>query len=529
MEKTTLLTVGPIGPTPAEIIELGFKVGPEFTLLGMAINRDLNDVYDHLDDVSTKIARCIEYWERFYLSLPGRIAVCKTFMLSQIGYLGCFITPTGRQIKELQNRIDKFCLGTLSVAKNRLYSSPVEGGLGIINLENYITSLQCVWVKRVMQHWGDTWRYDVKLECFGNPLIADVSTWNVNSNPVLHNIGSSFGKFKKAFYSKDQNYLKAFIFRNPLITRNRNDKALLCEKFFGFENERTIIPKIAKLKYDDFFVRRRPKSLHEINQEFGINLSLNTYLRLFEALNLFKNRWAGKSGPAQSLDTFLNGFEKGSKPFRRIIEYEAHSRLNISTLNTVKTFFELIGLPIENSSILRSCWGEWNGAHYKNRCREFLYKFRNNVLGLNVRVSKFANNIGAECSLCIEGKEPLPRRAETFLHLFFECQHSEKYRACIISKLFPELQQANQSGLKKFWFLGILPNEQKYNIFISGIVNTVNFAIWNYKLRKELPPVSIFYQDFQHAIVKLLVASNEMRIAKTNGNYWVCRYHFTPP
>jgi hypothetical protein len=63
----------------------------------------------------------------------------------------------------------------------------------MINIKDYITSLQCAWVKRVTQHWGDMWRFDLKKMCYGNPLIADSGTFDPVRNLVLHNICSSFG------------------------------------------------------------------------------------------------------------------------------------------------------------------------------------------------------------------------------------------------------------------------------------------------------------------------------------------------
>jgi hypothetical protein len=58
-------------------------------------------------------------------------------MLSQIGYLGCIITPNEQQFNRLQKLLDDYCLGPLRVAKKRLYLQPNEGGLGLINLREF--------------------------------------------------------------------------------------------------------------------------------------------------------------------------------------------------------------------------------------------------------------------------------------------------------------------------------------------------------------------------------------------------------
>jgi hypothetical protein len=124
-------------------------------------------------------------------------------------------------------------LGPLRVAKKRLYWPPNEGGLGLIKLRDFIISLQCSWIKRVTQHWGNNWRYDLKAKCFGNPLIAGEGTFTMHENPILHNICKSFGIFKKEFSNKEDNFKKALIFRNPYFRRGRNDDRMLCKRFFG--------------------------------------------------------------------------------------------------------------------------------------------------------------------------------------------------------------------------------------------------------------------------------------------------------
>jgi len=255
VEKTTLLKIGATGILSPEILELGFNVTDDIILLGMTINRNLTSLESHFEEVIVKISRLIEFWDRFRLTLCGRISICKTFMISQIGYLGSILNPTDNQAKRLQKLLDDFCTGKTRVAKKKLYLPPSCGGVGLIKLTDYLTSLQCSWIKRVTQHWGDNWRYDVKVKCYGNPLIANASTFNVNSNPILHNVCSSFERFVKAFTAKGANYKKALIFKNPLIRRGRNDNGLLCENFFGRNKPFDTFVKIAKLKFEDFFVR----------------------------------------------------------------------------------------------------------------------------------------------------------------------------------------------------------------------------------------------------------------------------------
>jgi hypothetical protein len=203
------MQIGTVNPLSQEIKDLGFKTVEEVTILGLVINRDLSSLTNHFEQTIMVVNRQVEYWERFNLSLPGRISVCKTFMLSQIGYIGSIVRPTLQQEKRLQKIMDDFCIGSMCTAKKKLYMPLSEGGLGLIKIHDFITSLQCAWVKRVTQYWGDNWRYDIKLKCYGNPLIVDGRTFERDENPILFNIGTSFGIFKAAFTQKDDNYKKS--------------------------------------------------------------------------------------------------------------------------------------------------------------------------------------------------------------------------------------------------------------------------------------------------------------------------------
>jgi hypothetical protein len=120
-DKTTLLQIGSVDIFTNEILDLGFTVTDKVKILGMEIDRELNTLSNHFDEVGNTILRMIEHWERFNLSSPGRISVCKTFMLSQVGYLGCIITPSEPQITRMQNLMDNFCFGSMRVTKKRLY------------------------------------------------------------------------------------------------------------------------------------------------------------------------------------------------------------------------------------------------------------------------------------------------------------------------------------------------------------------------------------------------------------------------
>jgi hypothetical protein len=177
---------------------------------------------------------------------------------------------------------------------------------------------------------------------------------------------------------------------------------------------------------------------------------------------------------------------------------------------------------------LRKSWCFWNKGYLGNKCREFLFKFHNNILGTNERVSKFIAGHNPECTLCETGNEPRPRPSETFCHIFFECPYSSRYRNAIENKFFPELNGADPSVKKLFWFTSALPSnrELKYNEFISAVVAVSNYYIWTAKLQKNLLSVNIVLIDLEWKICKMLGVSKKLLASKQNSDAFICRYDF---
>ena len=130
------------------IDNLDFKVANSFTLLGMEIDSNLEFLSRNFDKTIKKMEPTVLYWNRFNLSLPGRIKISNTFLLSLINHLGCFMMPKDDQIEKMQKIIDNFCVGTLNCAKGRLYTFPKKGGLGLMPIKQFLIAQHTLWFKR---------------------------------------------------------------------------------------------------------------------------------------------------------------------------------------------------------------------------------------------------------------------------------------------------------------------------------------------------------------------------------------------
>ncbi len=148
IEKTSLMPVGVLEPIEQGVLNLGLEITNEITLLGANIKNDGICFSKNAENIHKKIKKQVNYWKRFNLSLPGRISVTKTFLYSQINYLGCFLPFTKTEMDKMALEIELFVKGNLKIGKNKFYETKENGGLGLFKIEDFLTSQVCAWVKR---------------------------------------------------------------------------------------------------------------------------------------------------------------------------------------------------------------------------------------------------------------------------------------------------------------------------------------------------------------------------------------------
>jgi hypothetical protein len=91
-EKTAIMRIGnTTSPIPEEFDEVGFMLVDKIKLLGFNISNQDNINALNFEPVTTRIANIVKFWERFYLSLSGRIMVYKTLLLPQINYIASIL------------------------------------------------------------------------------------------------------------------------------------------------------------------------------------------------------------------------------------------------------------------------------------------------------------------------------------------------------------------------------------------------------------------------------------------------------
>jgi hypothetical protein len=129
-DKTMVMPVGNTTRIPRKLY--GFSLTNKIKLLGADITNNWEDLEKNFDTVTDKIESLILFWERFRLTLPGRIAIIKTLLVPQLNYLGCFLSPSDATIKRIQLALDSFALKGQVVSFDRHYLLPEQGGGGLV-------------------------------------------------------------------------------------------------------------------------------------------------------------------------------------------------------------------------------------------------------------------------------------------------------------------------------------------------------------------------------------------------------------
>jgi hypothetical protein len=152
----------------------------------------------------------------------------------------------------------------------------------------------------------------------------------------------------------------------------------------------------------------------------------------------------------------------------------------------------------------------WNNSGLTNRFKTFLFKFFNNLLGINTRISHFVPDATRKCTFCTVNNE-LNAEDETFLHLFLDCKYTKKWHEFYLNKYLPDVGILTETERKKLWFLGILPQTNTCNNFTILSILGFQFRIWESKLCKKTPSGLTLDIKYRESIFALLRRNKSAR------------------
>ena len=209
IDKTCVMFIGPIDPVEApQIEEMGFRIVNKIKILGFSVSREGIVEDNNFASATDNIRKLIAQWTQYNLTLIGWISISKTFLISQLTYLGAVLTPKDDCLLTIKQLIENYVIGKMPLAKDRIYRKPDTGGLGLIDIGQLLDSLKCSWFLRIqLDGVNDNWRLRLYRKCFFNPLCFRPEHLDIEERPLEYAIGMSFWRFLQAFWNSNHNHL----------------------------------------------------------------------------------------------------------------------------------------------------------------------------------------------------------------------------------------------------------------------------------------------------------------------------------
>jgi hypothetical protein len=99
----------------------------ECKLLGVRLDNKVKNLAVNWDECIIKIGGLINYWNQYNLTFIGRVMVAKTYLLSQVTFLLGIILIDKVTSTRIESMIERFALGKLQIARDRIYNKLEQG------------------------------------------------------------------------------------------------------------------------------------------------------------------------------------------------------------------------------------------------------------------------------------------------------------------------------------------------------------------------------------------------------------------
>jgi hypothetical protein len=460
-------------------------------MLGFYVSNSEDNQVLNFTETSGKIKKIINYWKRFDLSMIGRITVIKTLILPHVGFVSTILKPPDQWAEKLNNVCENFVLGNEKVAKAKLYISPKMGGLGLINMDDFIKALKCCWFKKAMLSTNDNWKITLRMvtENFSNLYSADTS--KLECGEVLLNILEAVQFFIKKWDATENNFLSASIVGNTNFGYGTEINCHFNENFFKFGTgySHTVHVMRTDLSWKLLTSNGNFESREYVNNVLGFDLPEEKYVNLKTGYERAVKKFFKVGGKEMSYKEFFSKTKNSdlSRKIRMVMN-------NILTVpGPVKKQLENFAksINIEFGSIIPTVRINWLGAWAYQlapiEVRMFNFRFFSNKILTNDKKSHFSEDTSAACDFCVKAKN-LPAPKETLLHFFWDCPVSNSLIKHVWERKFANLELNpetfftgitrnlfNNGPIKNFWKC----------CFTFGYVT--RYTLWEYKYNKKFP------------------------------------------
>ena len=161
-DKTKLVWIGKKRYSKDKIhVDKDLVWANHFSLLGINFSVDLDEMPDlNYGPVTESINRMFQLWKHRFLTPIGKICVIKTLALSKLNHILLSVPAPGKhQLRELETLFYKFIWDSKpdKIKRSTISKHYYNGGLNMIELNNYISGLKATWIRRVYRNINAPW------------------------------------------------------------------------------------------------------------------------------------------------------------------------------------------------------------------------------------------------------------------------------------------------------------------------------------------------------------------------------------
>ena len=155
----------------------------------------------------------------------------------------------------------------------------------------------------------------------------------------------------------------------------------------------------------------------------------------------------------------------------------------------------------------------WSRHFLDSKTRDFIFKFYNNILGINQRVNKFNPATCPSCTFC-SISNTLPAPLETFRHIFYDCPSVKKILYAFFNKFMNILLVECD-----VYFGGAVTNTESKNMVFQMCMDILRYNIWLFKLEKKLPISNLILNEVDRTFGNIFKISNKTLALFTKCNF----------
>jgi hypothetical protein len=482
ISKTNIMQFGNVDLFWVPDPDCDFNFSDELTILGFSVNNSENNFKNNAERIFAKITNQVRIWSRYNLSIPGRIAICKTFMYSQLNYMGCVIPVPNEVLIKIEDAIHNFVSGNLRIAKSRVFLRTEAGGLGLFNVQNFLDSQTCSWVRRCRKADQD-WKVRLLSAGTGNIYRINPDVWEEGQYPVLKNIAAVFAKFTGNFTKTNTNYKKAYLLNNTALTIGTRSKVSLTINDFNHItlDDPILLNRVLNLKMTDILSNGEKINKRNFSAALGRDVDAELWTKIDKVRNAAVLRYGSGSReflPSEDLAEFFRTWKKGSRKIRNILDGKNDDFIPHNIVKYSNNTDTVIGM--DEAVFLNKSWDK---NYLSNDLRVFMFKLRNNTLPVNTILSHFVRDTSRNCTFCDLSFNP-EIEDETPLHLFFNCTVSEQIR----ERFYKWVTNDENFIITRTEFFTSFKTRTNF-FLLSLFVLTQIFLkfLWDCKIRKILP------------------------------------------